>query len=157
MSVAKIAEAFGAKVLVNTRTPKPGFECVDIDTLCKNCDIISLHCPLTDSTRSIINESRLSMMKKDAILVNEARGAVVDENAVAKAILDGKIGGFGCDVYSCEPFGEAHPYNSIMNLNNVILTPHAAWGAYEARVRCVDTIIKNIGGYLNGDKINRVV
>ena len=157
MSVAKIATAFGARVLVNTRTAKEGFECVDIDTLCKESDIISLHCPLTESTRAIINEKRLDLMKNDAILVNEARGAVVDERAVAKAILDKKIGGFGCDVYSVEPFPAGHPYAAIKDLSNVILTPHAAWGAYESRVRCVETIIKNIRCFCNGEKNNRVV
>ena len=157
MAVAKVASAFGARVLVNTRTPKEGYECVDIDTLCRESDIISLHCPLTEATKALINEKRLDLMKKDAILVNEARGAVVDEVAVAKAILNKKIGGFGCDVYSVEPFSAEHPYNDIKDLPNVILTPHAAWGAYESRVRCVETIIKNIRCFYNGEKNNRVV
>ena len=95
-------------------------------------------------------------MKKDAILVNEARGAVVDESAVAQAILDEKIGGFGCDVYTVEPFGKDHPYTKIMGLPNVILTPHAAWGAYEARVRCVTTIANNIEAFLKNNTLNRV-
>ncbi len=156
-SVAKIAQAFGAETLVCTRTPKDGYNCVDIDTLCKNSDIISLHCPLTDDTRCLINEKRISLMKPNAILVNEARGAVVDEAAVADAILLNKIGGYGCDVYSKEPFSKDHPYNRIKASNNVILTPHAAWGAYEARVRCVDTIVNNINSFLHGEMLNRIV
>ena len=157
MAVANVAKAFGANVLAYTRTEKPGYNCVDIEELCKNADIISLHCTLTDATRSLIDEKRLQLMKKDVILVNEARGAVVDEAAVAKAILEGRIGGFGCDVYSKEPFPSDHPYNAIKDKPNVILTPHAAWGAYEARARCVETIIKNIRGFYNGEKINRIV
>ena len=98
----------------------------------------------------------LSLMKKSAILVNEARGAVVDESAVAKAIAKGSIAGFGCDVYSVEPFPKNHPYNEIMTMPNVILTPHAAWGAYEARERCVITIANNIQSFLDGKTSNRV-
>ena len=96
------------------------------------------------------------MMKSSVILVNEARGAVLDEHAVAEAVLNGKIGGFGCDVYSTEPFGKEHPYNKIMNSNNVILTPHSAWAAYEARLRCLNIICDNIAAYIAGEKLNRV-
>ena len=155
-AVAKVAIAFGAEVIVNKRTPVDDFKCVDIDTLCKESDIITLHCPLNNDTKELINEKRLSLMKKDAILVNEARGAVVDESAVANAIKTNTIGGFGCDVYSREPFGAEHPYSEIMNLPNVLLTPHAAWGAYEARARCVNTISANIQSFLDGKILNRV-
>ena len=144
------------RVIVNKRTPTKDYECVDIDTLCKESDIISLHCPLNDGTRNIINASRLALMKKETILVNEARGAVVDEKAVANAIKENTIGGFGCDVYSTEPFGKEHPYAEIMNRSNVILTPHAAWGAYEARVRCVTTIAANIESFTAGKTLNRI-
>ena len=155
-AVAKVAEAFGMRVLVNKRTPISDYECVDIDTLCRESDIISLHCPLNDETRKIINSERLSLMKSEAILVNEARGAVVDEEAVADAITNNIIGGFGCDVYSKEPFPKEHPYAKIMNFKNVILTPHAAWGAYEARVRCVNTISANIQSFLDKKTLNRI-
>lgn len=155
-AVAKVAQSFGMEVLVYTRTPNPNYNCVDIETLCKESDIISLHCPLNDKTRSLIGEKEIDVMKKDVVLVNEARGAVVNEHAVAMAILNGRIGAFGCDVYSIEPFDQSHPYNKIMNLSNVILTPHAAWGAYEARVRCVDIITENITSFFNGEVKNRV-
>lgn len=155
-AVGKVADAFGMRVIVNKRSPINDALCVDIDTLCKESDIISLHCPLNDGTRNLINEEKLNLMKSSAILVNEARGAVVDEKAVAKAIKNGRIGGFGCDVYSAEPFSKEHPYSEIMNFKNVILTPHAAWGAYEARVRCVKTIANNISGFLSKKSINRV-
>ncbi len=155
-AVGRVASAFGMKVIVNKRMPIDDAFCVDIDTLCKKSDIISLHCPLNESTRNLINTEKLSFMKNSAILVNEARGAVVDEKAVAEAIKNGVIGGFGCDVYSAEPFSKEHPYTEIMNLPNVILTPHAAWGAYEARVRCVSTIAKNISSFLNKETLNRI-
>lgn len=155
-SVANVARAFGARVIACKRTPTDEVECVDIDTLCKESDIITLHCPLNDTTRSIINEKRLSLMKKSTVLVNEARGAVVDEGAVANAVLSGKIAAYGCDVYSVEPFGKDHPYNKIMHMPNVILTPHAAWGAYEARVRCINVIANNISSFLSGNLLNRV-
>lgn len=154
--VAKIAEALGAEIIVNKRTEVEGYNCVDIDTLCRESDIISLHCPLNESTRFLINEKRLASMKPDVILVNEARGAVVDEHAVAKAIKDKKIAGFGSDVYSVEPFPKNHPFYEIMNMPNVCLTPHCAWGAYESRKRALDIICDNINSFIDGKTLNRV-
>lgn len=156
-SVARVAEALGARVIVNKRTPSGLPNEVDIDTLCKESDVITVHCPLNDGTRGIINEERLSLMKNDVILVNEARGAVLEENTVAEFVKAGKLGGFGCDVYSSEPFGENHPYYAIKELPNVILTPHAAWASYEARERCVKTIYENIKSFTSGGKNNRIV
>ena len=95
-------------------------------------------------------------MKSGVILVNEARGAVLDEEAVACAVEEGRIAGFGCDVYSSEPFGADHPYYRIMDRSNVILTPHSAWGSYEARERCINIIAKNIDSFIAGDLLNRV-
>ena len=155
-AVGRIAKAFGVRLIVNKRTDIDGVECVDIDTLCKESDIITLHCPLNDSTRHLINRERLSLMKSGAILVNEARGDVVNETDVVDAVLSGKLAGYGCDVYSTEPFGIDHPYNKIKDLPNVILTPHCAWGSYEARVRCLNIIVENIKAYYNGDIKNRV-
>ena len=155
-AVGKIAEAMGAKVIVNKRTPDPSCECVDIDTLCKKSDIITLHCPLNDGTREIINKERIALMKDNVILVNEARGAIVNEADVAEAIETGRIAAFGCDVYSTEPFGENHPYQKIKAKSNVLFTPHAAWGAYEARARCIDIIAQNIKSFICGASLNRV-
>lgn len=155
-AVARVADALGARVIVNKRNPSSDFNCVDINTLCSESDIISIHCPLTDETRKIISGDKIDIMKQGVILVNEARGAVVDEEYVASAVLSGKIGGFGCDVYSTEPFSFEHPYNKIKHLDNVILTPHAAWGAYEARVRCLDIICDNIKAFSEGKILNRV-
>lgn len=155
-AVARVAEAFGARVIANKRTPTDECECVDIDTLCRESDIITVHCPLNDGTHHLINKERIEMMKNTVILVNEARGAVLCESDVAAAVLDGKIGAFGCDVYSTEPFGTEHPYQNIKHLQNVILTPHAAWGAYEARKRCIDIIGENIKAFNGGKMLNRV-
>ena len=154
--VGKVAAAFGAKVIVNKRTPIDGVECVDVDTLCVKSDIITIHCPLTDATRGMIDARRLSLMKKSVILVNEARGAVLDEAAVAEAVENDKIGAFGCDVYSQEPFSAEHPYNRIKDMDNVILTPHSAWASYEARTRCVEIISNNIASFMNDERLNRV-
>ena len=155
-SVAEVAKAFGAKVIVNKRTPTCDARCVDLDTLCRESDIITVHCPLNEETRGIIDARRLALMKKSVILVNEARGAVLDEAAVAAAVLNGSIGAFGCDVYSTEPFSADHPYNAIKDLDNVILTPHSAWASFEARTRCVDIISNNIASYIEGERLNRV-
>ncbi len=155
-AVLKIAEALGARVIVNKTTPSQLYECVDIDTLCKTSDIITLHCPLNDKTRELIDSKRISMMKKSVILVNEARGAVVNEADVAAAVKEGRIAAFGCDVYSTEPFSKSHPYYEIKDMDNVILTPHAAWAAYEARTRCIKIIRDNIFSFINGEKLNRV-
>ncbi len=155
--VGVVAKALGCRVLVYKRTPIEEDECVDIDTLCRESDIISVHTPLNDGTRNLINRERIAMMKSDAVLVNVARGAVCDEAAVANAILNGKLGGVGIDVYSKEPFGEDHPCSKIAGLDNVILTPHMAWGSYEARVRCCEEIALNIESFINGERRNRIV
>ena len=155
-AVGEVAKAMGAELLVSKRTPIDGVRCVDVDTLCREADIITVHCPLNDSTRGLISKDRLGMMKKNVILVNESRGAVLDEAAVADAIINGTIAAFGCDVYSTEPLPENHPFTRLFGMKNVILTPHAAWGAYEARVRCINVIASNIRAFLHGDVLNRV-
>lgn len=155
--VATIAEALGAKVIVHSRSQKDGYENVSIDELCKRADIISLHCPLNDESYHLIDEEKLSLMKETAILVNVARGAVVDERAVTDAIKNKKIAGAAIDVYSKEPIEKNSPYNEIAGLQNVLLTPHMAWGAYESRMRCMQEIIKNIDAYIAGEKRNRIV
>lgn len=149
--VARVAEAFGCRVLVCKRTPCEAFTCVSLDTLLSASDIISLHTPLNDSTRGLIGARELSLMKSDAILINVARGAVTDEAAVADAVLSGRLGGFGCDVYSAEPFGDSHPFARLIGRDNVLLTPHMAWGALEARVRCLDEVVKNIDAFFGGE------
>ena len=155
-AVGRVAKALGCKVLANKRTPSSEFENADIDTLCKESDIITIHTPLSDATRGLIGKERIALMKKNVIIVNVARGAVTDEAAIAEAVANGDIGGFGADVYSAEPFDASHPFSAIMHMDNVCLTPHMAWGAHEARQRCLDEIIKNITAFTCGEKRNRV-
>ena len=153
---ARIAEAHGCRMIGTRRGEDPEYRTVDVDTLCRESDILTVHVPLSDATRAIINRERLSLMKRDAILVNMARGAVTDEAAVADAVLEGRLGGFGADVYSIEPIPTAHPYMKICHMKNVCLTPHMSWGAYEARVRCINEIAENIRSFENGDTRCRV-
>lgn len=154
--VGRVAEALGCRVIVNKRTPSPDIECVDIDTLCSEADIISIHAPLSDETRGLISREKIGLMKNFAIVINVARGAVVDEAALCDAVKTGRIGGLASDVFSVEPMQHDSPYNNVMHLPNVCLTPHMAWGAYEARVRCLEEIKLNIKAFLNGEKRNRV-
>lgn len=154
--VAKIAEAFGCRVLVCRRKPDETYETVDLNTLCAQSDIISIHVPLTDETRGMVGKEQFALMKRSAIVVNVARGAVTDEAALAEAVQTGQIGGLGVDVYSAEPFGEDHPFSSILELPNVCLTPHTAWGAIETRNRCIQMVAENISAFRAGQRRNRV-
>ena len=152
--VADVAWALGCRVLTNRRTPD-GVS-VDLSTLLRESDIVTIHTPLTPETRGLIGEAELAMMKDGVILVNMARGAVTDEAAVAEAVKSGKIGALGCDVYSVEPFPESHPYYAIRDRENVLLTPHMSWGAYEARARCLSEMILNMEAFFAGEERNRV-
>ncbi len=152
--VADVARALGCRVLTNRRHPD-GMS-VDLPTLLRESDIVTIHTPLTPETRGLIGERELSMMKDGVILVNMARGAVTDEAAVAAAVESGKIGALGCDVYSVEPFPASHPYFAIRDRENVLLTPHMSWGAYEARARCLAEMILNMQAFFAGEMRNRV-
>ncbi len=154
--VGAVAAALGCNVIVNKRTPVEDAECVDIDTLCEKADIISIHTPLNDGTRNLINAERIAKMKPSAIVVNTARGAVTDEKALADAVKQGNIAGLASDVYSAEPMPKTHPLYEIKDLPNVCLTPHMAWAAYEARNRCLDEIVQNIESFLAGGTRSRV-
>ena len=155
--VARIAEAFGCNVICFKRTPDQNYCCVDLETLLKNSDIVTLHLPLNDQTEKIIGEKELSLMKPNAILVNVSRGAVTDEKAVAEALKNHTIGGFATDVYSVEPMENISPLNEIKDFENVLLTPHMAWGAYESRIRCINEIAENIAAYIKNERRNRIV
>ncbi len=156
-AVARLAEAFGCRVLMCRRSPDPHFEGADIDRICREADILSLHVPLTDQTRGMIDRTRVASMKPGAVVINVARGAVTDEAALAEAVLAGRLGGLGVDVYSVEPFGTDHPFRALLSLPNVCLTPHMAWGAVEARNRCMEIIAQNIAAFLAGGNKNRIV
>lgn len=154
--VAEIAKALGCRVLLCRRKTEERYETADIDRICRECDIISLHIPLTDETRGMISRERIDSMKDGVVIVNTARGAVCDEQAIADAVISGKIGALGCDVYSKEPFGEDHPFSDILDRPNVCLTPHMAWGSYEARQRCVRRMAENITEFFAGHDHNRI-
>lgn len=155
-AVARVAMSLGARVIVNKRTPTEEFEWVDIDTLCRESDIITIHCPLNDESRELINAARICLMKPNVCIVNAARGAVVDERAICDAIKEKKIGSYGTDVYTEEPLAKTSPYQEIMGYENVILTPHCAWGSYESRERCLNIICSNIEAFIRGESLNRV-
>lgn len=154
--VGEVARALGCRVIVNKRTPVTDWECVDFDTVCRESDILSIHTPLSESTRNLLDRDHIAMLKRDAIVINVARGAVTDEAALAEAIEKGAIGGLGVDVYSVEPFSESHPFSRIRTLPNVCMTPHMAWGGYETRVRLLDEVASNITAFLSGERRNRV-
>lgn len=154
--VARLAQAFGCKVLMCRRTKETEFETADMDRLCLESDILSLHCPLTDQTRGMLSAERIAAMKEGAMVINTARGAVTDEAALAQAVKAGRIA-LGCDVYSTEPFGESHPFYELRGLPQVCLTPHMAWGAFEARMRCMEEIAKNIVSFYKKEERNRIV
>ena len=154
--VAKMAEGFGCKILVFRRSADPDYESADLDTVLLRSDIVSVHLPLNEQTRGIISAEKIELMKQGAMFINVARGAVADEEALTRAIESGQLGALGCDVFSKEPFFGDHPYSRILNRHNVILTPHSAWGAQEARNRCVAEIAENITVFLSGGRRNRV-
>ncbi len=153
--VAEIAKAFGCKVLAYKRNPDSP-ECVDLATLLKESDIISLHTPLNGESRGMIGQEQIAMMEKKPIVINVARGAVWDEAAIANAVKKGTISGMGCDVFSTEPFPVAHPFFSIKDAPNVCMTPHMAWASAEARARCLHEICMNIEAFQKGEQRNRV-
>lgn len=154
--VGRVAKALNCRVLVNKRTPIDGWECVDFERVCRESDILSIHTPLNDSTRGLLDEAHISILKPNAIVINVARGAVTDEAALAKAVKEGKIGGLGVDVYSTEPMPEKHPFWEIKTLPNVCLTPHMAWGGFETRSRLMEEMAENIREFLKGGKRNRI-
>lgn len=155
--VARVAQSMGCHVVGYKRTPDTDFPCCSLDELCSTADIISVHLPLSEETNGLINEKKIALMKKNAIFINVSRGAITDEAALAKAVLEEKIAGLGIDVYSQEPFGTNHPFSSLLNLPNVCLTPHMAWGACESRARCLHEIADNIKSYFSGGNRNRLV
>ena len=153
--VAAVAAALGCRVLVYRRSPDPDYENADLDTLLRESDVVTIHLPLNDQTRGIISREKIALMKKNAIVVNVARGAVTDEAALADAVEAQTIGGLGVDVYSVEPFPVDHPFSCIMDRDNVILTPHCAWGSHEARNRCIRVVGGNIRAFFAGENRNR--
>lgn len=154
--VARVAEAMGCRVVCYKRRPDATYPTLPLDALCAEADIISVHLPLTPETNRAIGAAELKRMKPGAILINVARGAVVDEAAVVTAIEEGRLGGFATDVYAPEPLQKESPLWRVLDRPNVLATPHMAWGAYESRMRCIHEITENIKVFLAGDVRNRV-
>ena len=156
-AVGKIAKAFGMRVLAYNRGRCAEGEAigryVDLDTLLKESDVISLHCPLTEQTQNIISRSALEKMKDGAILLNTARGPLIDEQAIADALRSGKLRGFGGDVVCSEPMAENNP---LLGTPNCIVTPHMAWAPVESRQRIMDCTQRSIQAFLDGKPINTV-
>lgn len=152
-AVAKIAEAFGMRILVYSRTHYAGTDYVELDTLLRHSDIVSLHCPLFLETEKMINATALAKMKDGAILLNTARGPLIDETAVADALSCGKLRGAAMDVVCSEPILADSP---LLSAPNCIMTPHMAWAPLEARQRILDIAEENIRGFLNGHLQNVV-
>ena len=155
--VAQVAEALGCHILMYRRSTDPHFEMADVDRICREADVISVHLPLSPETKQLLNRERIAEMKPSVIVVNTSRGAVTDEKALADAILEHRIGALGADVYAQEPFPETHPFAELRDFPNVCLTPHMAWSAIEARNRCVKITAENIRAFAEGRRQNRIV
>ena len=155
--VAEIAKVFGCRVIfysASGNNTTSDYERVDFDTLLAESDILSLHCPLTDRTQNIINAEALAKMKKTAILINVARGPVVDEQALYDALMSGQIAAAGLDVLVKEPIAADNPLAKIQDSTKLLITPHMAWGSHEARERCAREVYKNIQSFLAGEERN---
>lgn len=151
--IATLALAFDMKVIAYNRTHKSikGIEMVDLNTLAKESDYLSLSCVLNDDTRKIIDSKFLSLMKSSAYIVNTARGGLIDEDALIIALQNGMIAGAALDVLTFEPPLADNP---LLNMTNVILTPHIGWAPLEARQRCIDITYSNIDSFVNGKPQN---
>lgn len=157
--VAGLAQAFGCRVIFYSASGKStctDYERVEFDTLLQESDILSLHCPLSDRTRGLINKDALSKMKETAILVNVARGPVVDTQALYDALVTDQIAGAGLDVLEQEPMAKDNPLAQIKDSTKLIITPHMAWASLESRTRLVDAVVKNIEAFLAGENRNVV-
>ena len=152
--VAKIAMAFGCEVYAYSRTKKevPGVTFTDLDTLLETCDVVSLHTPLNESTKGLINKDRIAKMKANAILINTARGPVVDSSALADALKEGKIAGAGIVVFDIEPpIKSDHP---LFHAPNTIVTPHIAFASKEALLKRAVIVFENVKKWLENEPQN---
>lgn len=156
MEVIKVAKALGMNILVHTRTPKAdgdGIRYVSLDELLENSDYITLHCPLNDQTKYMINKEAISKMKTSAVIVNTGRGPLINEADLCEALATKRIAGAGLDVQEVEPPAEDSP---LYTLDNVIITPHMGWKGLETRQRLVGIIRDNVQAFFKGEPINVV-
>ena len=155
-AVAKAALGLGMHVIVHTRTVREGFadaEFVSLDALLERSDVISLHCPLTEKTQGIIGEAAIAKMKRGVQVINTARGPLVDENAMAKALESGRVACYMADVLSTEPPKVDHP---LLHAPHTIITPHVAWAPRETRERLRDVALENVRAFMDGGPRNVV-
>jgi glycerate dehydrogenase len=159
-AVAQLGRCFGMQVAFAARlgTPRAGVPPgrVQFDDLLEQADVLTLHCPLTAATRNMIGAPQLTRMKRDALLINTARGGLVDAAALAAALRAGTIGGAGIDVLASEPPPGDHPLLAP-DIPNLVVTPHVAWSAQEARQRALDQVTENIADFLRGGSLRRLV
>ena len=156
MEVIKVAKALGMNILVHTRTPKAdgdGVRYVSLDELLENSDYITLHCPLNDQTKYMINKETIAKMKPSAVIVNTGRGPLINEADLCEALAAKRIAGAGLDVQEVEPPAEDSP---LYTLDNVIITPHMGWKGLETRQRLVGIIRDNVQAFFKGEPINVV-
>ena len=156
MEVIKVAKALGMNILIHTRTPKAdgdGIRYVSLDELLENSDYITLHCPLNEQTKHMINKDTIAKMKSSAIIINTGRGALINEADLCEALAAKRIAGAGLDVQEVEPPVEDSP---LYTLDNVIITPHMGWKGLETRQRLVGIIRDNVQAFFNGEPINVV-
>lgn len=153
--VAQIAQALGMNVIATTRTERPNaaFPLVTLDELLTRSDVVSIHCPLSPETHHLMNTANLEKMKKGAYLINVARGPIVDEDAVAAALMSGRLAGAAVDVLSQEPPRSNSP---LLSAPNCIVTPHLAWATTEARTRLLAIAAQNVRAFLDGSAQNKV-
>ena len=157
--VAQIATAFGCKVIFHSITGKSSctaYPQVDKETLLAECDFLSLHCPLSDLSRNFIDAEALKKMKKSAVLINVARGPVVNNKDLYEALVAGEIAAAGLDVIEKEPLELSNPLSQLKDSNQIIITPHLAWASVEARTRCVEQTAENIKAFMRGENRNIV-
>ena len=158
--VAQIVEAMGCKVVFYSASGNSSvteYTRVDFDTLLKDCDFISIHCPLSDRTRNLFDAEAFSKMKNSAILINVARGPIIHTQALYDALTNGEIAAAGLDVLEHEPISKDNPLGQIQDSNKLIITPHLAWASVEARQRCVDQVYEKIQNFLKGAPSRRIV
>ncbi len=157
MATARIAHGFGLQVFALTSKDEEelpyGIKKADIDTIFSQCDIVSLHCPLTENTKHLVNAARLDTMKSSAIVINTGRGLLVDDEAMANALNNGVISAYCADVLTTEP---APADNPLLTAKNCFLTPHIAWATREARQRLINICTENVNAFLDGEPINQV-
>ena len=156
MEVIKVAKALGMNILVHTRTPKAdgdGIRYVSLDELLEHSDYITLHCPLNDKTKHLINKDTIAKMKSNAVIINTGRGGLIKESDLCEALAAKRIHGAGLDVQEVEPPAEDSP---LYTLDNVIITPHMGWKGLETRQRLVGIIRDNVQAFLKGEPINVV-